>query len=203
MKKITKTIELYKFEELSKEAQEKVVQWYMDDPSRNDIFSDMCDEFYSSEFPNSELKPNYNLSYRQGDGYNTEGKLRIYDIIDKLKFTDEEKKILHSYYDEMNTTFTFQSNRQYAYSCKFIDKKYIDEYVEDDVNNLVYYSFPNANSDLIKRMYEQIFDYFENIDRQFKEDGYKFFYEPNMEEIIGSCEANDWWFTKDGNFYEE
>ena len=55
MKKITKTIELYKFEELSKEAQEKVVQWYMDDPFRNDIFSDMCDEFYSSEFPNSEL----------------------------------------------------------------------------------------------------------------------------------------------------
>ena len=202
MKKITKTIELYKFEELSKEAQEKVVQWYMDDPSRNDIFSDMCDEFYNSEFPNSELKPNYDLSYQQGDGYNTEGKLRIYDIIDKLKFTDEEKKIIHSYY-EMNTTFTFQSNRQYAYSCKFIDKKYIDEYVEDDVNNLVYYSFPNANSDLIKRMYEQIFDYFENIDHQFKEDGYKFFYEPNMEEIIGSCEANDWWFTKDGKFYEE
>ena len=203
MKKITKTIELYKFEELSKEAQEKVVQWYMDDPFRNDIFSEMCNEFYNSEFPNSELEAHYDLSYCQGDGYNTEGKLQIYDIIDKLKFTDEEKKILHSYYDEMNTTFMFHCNRQYSYSCKFIDKKYIDEYVEDDVDNLVYYSFPNADSNLIKRMYEQIFDYFENIDRQFEKDGYKFFYEPDMEEIVGSCEANDWWFTKDGKFYAE
>lgn len=203
MKKIIKEIELYKFEELSKEAQEKIIQWYMDDTSRNDIFSEMCNEFYNSEFPNSELEAHYDLSYCQGDGYNTEGKLRIYDIIDKLKFTDEEKKTLHSYYDEMNTTFTFHRNRQYSYSCKFIDRNYIDEYVEDDVDNLVYYSFPNADSNLIKRMYEQIFDYFENIDRQFEKDGYKFFYEPDIEEIKETCEANDWWFAKDGKFYAE
>lgn len=203
MKTITKTIELYQFEELSKESQEKVIQWYMDDPFRSDIFTDMCNEFYNSEFPNSELEPHYSLSNCQGDGYNTEGKLLIYEIIDKLKFTDEEKKILHSYYDEMNNMFTFQSNRQYGYSCKFIDRKCIDEYVEDDVDNLIYYHFPNADSNLIKRMYGQIFDYFENLDKQFEEDGYKFFYEPNIEEIKECCDANDYWFTKDGKFYAE
>lgn len=36
---------------------------------------------------------------------------------------------------------------------------------------------------------------------QYEKDGYKYFYEPDGEEIAEACEANGWEFLKDGTFY--
>ena len=42
-------------------------------------------------------------------------------------------------------------------------------------------------------------DYFEKLDSQFKDEGYKYLYECDEEEVEEFCEANDYYFTKDGN----
>lgn len=202
MRIAVKKTPVYNFSELSEDAKEKVRQWYLDDPIRTDLFSENCNNWYIENFPNSELKATYSLGYCQGDGYNTEGKLRIYDVIDKLDITDKEKRTLHFYYDELNTLYTFERNNHYGYSCKFIDMKYIDSTVEDDVNDMkYYYHWKNINIPLIKKMYELIFDYFEDIDANFEKSGYEYFYEVDDEEVSETCDANDWEFTASGQFY--
>lgn len=201
MRIAVKKTPVYHFSELSDEAKEKVKQWYLDDPIRTDLFSEDCNEWYAENFPNSELKASYSLSYCQGDGYNTTGKLRIYDVIDKLALTDKEKRTLHFYYDELNTLYTFAQDYWYCYSCKSRDKREIEDIVAEDLEDMSYYHWKNVNVPLIKKMYEMIFDYFANIDRQFEKSGYEYFYEADDEEVSECCDANDWEFDANGEFY--
>ena len=198
MRTTTKEIKAYSYPELSEKAKERVKQWYLDNSLRNDIFYDNCKEFYVTEFPNSNLEPHYSLNSCQGDGYNTEGKLRISDVIDKLDLTDKEKRTLHFYFDRLGTVFVFYKNTRYGYSCKFIDRKYIDGYVEDAIEDAKDYHWRNVNTSLIKKMYELMFDYFEELDETFEKSGYKYLYEVDEEEISEVCEANNWEFSENG-----
>lgn len=202
MKKIIKAITVYNYSELSNEAKEKVKQWYLDDPIRTDLFSEDCNEWYVENFPNSELKASYSLSYCQGDGYNTIGTLCYEDAIDKLDLKEKNKKILHSYFDNSGISYVFCDNNRYGYSCKFLDKKGITGALEDIFSELEDKEI-KLNKELLEEFLVKTFDYFEDIDKTFKEDGYKYFYEVDEEEISEACEANEWMFREDGTFYKE
>lgn len=43
--------------------------------------------------------------------------------------------------------------------------------------------------------------YFEGLCGKFEREGYEYFYNPSEEEISETCNANDWTFTADGNFF--
>lgn len=202
MRIAVKETPVYHFAELSDEAKERVRQWYLDDPIRTDLFSADCNEWYAENFPNSKLKASYSLSSCQGDGYNTEGKLRLSDVINKLDFSKKEKRTLHFYFDNLWTTYTFQENQDYGFSCKFIDKKFVEDTVDECVKEMVErYHWRNINKSLIEDFYEKTFDYFEDIDKQFEKSGYEYFYETDDGEIAEVCEANGWEFTENGDFY--
>ena len=71
MRKITETREfnVYNFNELSKEAKERVRSWYLEWQSSElgYIFEDDCMERLKELFPDSDLKIQYSLNYCQGN----------------------------------------------------------------------------------------------------------------------------------------
>lgn len=200
MKTITKTYNLYQYNELSDKAKEKVNEWYIDDPIRNEFFHEDIIKFLKAEFPFSELCVEYSLGCCQGDGLNIYGKFYLPDFIDKWKASEKEKKAMKFYFEFAFYNYTFETNNHYCYSCKFIDKKYIDDTIQEFIQELESQYIKNIKTEVIIKFFNDFIDYFEVLDDEFERDGYKYFYEPDEDEIKEACEANDWYFDIDGNF---
>lgn len=202
MKTVTITKNLYNFEELDEQAKEYVRQWYLDDPVRVDIFTeDITEAFLKEEFPKSNLDVQYSLSYCQGDGLNIFGALNLYDFLPRWEANEKEKKTIEFYIDNSIQNYYFTENKHYNYSCKFLDRKNIDVDVSEFCESLYDMQFKNIKTNLIARFFNDIIDYFEELDRYFEKSGYKWFYEVDDEEIKEFCQANEWFFTEDGKLY--
>ena len=80
MRTVTKTYNVYKYNELSEDAKEKVKQWYLDDDFSPQEFENSCMDALNRLFPNSDLKVQFSLSACQGDGFNIYGKLDLSDV---------------------------------------------------------------------------------------------------------------------------
>ncbi len=86
----TKTINLYKFSELSKEAKEKVIEKHYEN-EEHPFLEDNLKEFLIAgltergiEFDRDDIKVLYSFSYSQGDGFCFTGKLTKNGILLKL-----------------------------------------------------------------------------------------------------------------------
>lgn len=82
MKKITKTYEVYDYNELSEQAKEKVKNYYLISENRNEQFQEDIEYNLNYYFNNSELDYQYSLGYRYGDGVNIYGEINVDDIFD-------------------------------------------------------------------------------------------------------------------------
>jgi hypothetical protein len=202
VKTIIKTYNIYEYTELSEKAKEKAQQWYLDDDLRPELFREYIEENLTQDFNNSNLKVSFSLGYCQGDGLNIEGNIKLYDFINVWDATEKEKRTMEKYIDYSLQTYTFEKNNHYCYSCKFIDKKYIDDTIEEFIEELKYQYFKNIKNDVINRFFNDLIDYFNALDRKYEKEGYKYFYEPDEEEIIECCTANEWYFDINGNFME-
>ena len=190
----------YSYNELNETAKECVKQWYLEDETRSQLFTEDIYYYLKENFPQSDLKVCYSLSYCQGDGLNIYGTLYLHDFLNVWNVPDGVKSIMSHYIENSESEFTFENDNHYCYSCKFVDKKYIEDYVEKMCDDLVYNGIKRINTDLVRQFYVDMLDYFEELDRKFEEDGYKYLYEVEDEEIAECCEVNDWYFTKDGKF---
>lgn len=202
MKTITKTYNIYNYEELSEKAKEKARQWYIDDELMPEIYRDSILEDLQYCFKNSALNVCFSLCYCQGDGLNIGGKLYLYDFVEVWTASEKEKRTIKKYIDNSLQYYIFEKNNRYCYSCKFIDKKYIDGTIEEFIEELKYQRFKNIKEDIITKFFNDIIDYFENLDNYYEEEGYKYFYKPDEEEIIKMCNINEWYFDINGNFVE-
>lgn len=198
MKVFTFTKNGYKYNELTDKAKEKVKSDYLNDPILSDLFTEDIIQDLSFLFPNSDLKVNYSLCYCQGDGLNIHGTLKLYDFISVWEATEKEKRAIGYYIDNSENEYTFNKNNHYCYSCKFIDKKYIDDDIAEFIDYLNYYSIRDINKELITRFFNDIVDYFQELDKEWEKAGYKYFYEIDDESIIEWAEANDYYFDEDG-----
>lgn len=203
MKEFVTVTKGYTYSELSEAAREKVKEWYLNRDWRADDFYEivMCD--LVELFPNSELKVTFSLSYCQGDGLNIYGKLNLYDFLEIWQGTLEEKKQMQMYLEKSGVVvFEFDENHRYCYSCKFLDKKRIANCVYEIAEELIDDGFSENEIDkkLIEYFYIDMLEYFENLDEQYEKDGYKYLYECDDDEVQECCEANDWYFTADGDF---
>lgn len=196
MRTYTKDYTVYNYNELSEEAKEKVKQWLLNDDIRSKFFYEDIIEDFRCEFPRSELKVCFSLGYCQGDGLNVYGKLNFYDMLDKLDYTDKEKRTLEFYFDNGDHWYTFSKNNHYCYSCKFIDRKYIYDTIDEFINNLDGYR--NINTELITRFYNDFINYFDEYDHEQEKAGYKYLYEISEEEAAEECNANEYEFFIDG-----
>ena len=143
----------YSYNELSEEAKEAVKQWYLDDPIRNDIFSESVESMLSEDFPRSKLNVNYSLSYRQGDGLNIHGTINLYDFLEKWEISEKSRRTMNFYIDNSLNTYTFEKNNRYCYSCKFIDRKYIDDTISEFTEELNHNSIRGIKNDIIKAFF--------------------------------------------------
>ena len=199
METITREYTVYSYSELSEEAKEKVREWYIDDNDRCYMLSDCWNASLEYDFIYSDLKVQWSLNYCQGDGVNIYGKLKLSDMMDKIDFkhyTKKEIRFIEWVIKEYNPVITLPQNDHYAYC--MADR--ID--LESDLLwEMKYNGIKNIKRDVLEKLNNDIIAYFENLCGHLEMSGYEYLYEPDEEEIIEACEANDWKFTEEGKFF--
>ena len=189
----------YTYSELTAEAKEKVKQWYLNTMDiHNDIFYDDIRIYLSEQFPSSDLKVCYRLSSCQGDGLNIHGDIKLYDFLDKWEQDEKTKRTMTYYIDNSLQRYTFERNERYCYSCKFIDKKYIQDTINEFIEELQHQQLSGIKNDVIETFFVDMLNYFENLDSEFEKDGYNYLYNVDDEEMQEFCEINDYYFTENG-----
>lgn len=196
----TQEIEIYEYQELSIESKEKVKQWYLDGKEAS-FFHECLTDTLDFLFPNSDLKVTFSLGYRQGDGLNIYGKLNLFEMLEKMGLEEEEKTYLKFYLENGVSDLNFTSNSRYSYSCKFLEKKEIENYIEEQVEFLEYVEVEEIDQNLLLKFYNSTFSYFEKLESEMEKDGYDYFYEISEEDLIELCESNGYEFTKEGKLF--
>ena len=209
MRTATVSYDVYKFNELSEQAKEKVKQWYLEGQEPY-IFSDNCKEDLYNLFGKNDLDVQYSLNSCQGDGFNIYGKIdaeSIFECLEKhnggtqlAKFenvlTEKEKKTILHYAKECGA-IELPMNRHYCYSLA----DYIDV-AEDWEYKLEYYSgYSNINTETLKKFEELVRDIFGELCHSYEKWGYEYFYEIEEEDLEEICEASGYEFLEDGTIF--
>lgn len=208
MRKIMKEINIYSFEELKEETQNKLINDFKDILS-NDNF-DMLSEDYNyilkEKYKLYNFEINYSLSYCQGDGvcfYNNRYNLLSYEV---LKNKDVENANIFEKYiienDLINDKllqylengynlgiFKRYSNYSYASTC-FIDYEY---YYNDDEQETIN-KYIDSLVDILYKLYINICEELEKI-------GYSN-YDVSDQEVKEYIEDNEFEFLENGEIYE-
>lgn len=208
MRTITVQHNIYKFNELSNKAKEKVKEWYLEgqEPS---IFEDMINEDLAFLFGrDSDLHVQFSLSYCQGDGLNIYGELPIKNFIECIEnekagelkkysnyFSEEEKSMLLDYagyapYIEL------PKNKNYCY-CQTMFANWYTALIGSEFYECV----ENVDEVLIDKFNDFVGNVMATLCKCWEEAGYEFFYEMDDYTMEEMCEANEWEFYEDGSFY--
>lgn len=198
MKTITITKNIYNYNELSDEAKARAKSDYLNEDIRTEEFYEMQKEYLASLFPHSMLDLQFSLAYCQGDGANIYGKFALIDFLPLWEASEKEKRTIAFYIEESIDKYKFSENRSYCYSCKFIDKKYINDFIDEFVDKL---KIKNVKIDIIQRFFNDLLEYFDNLDKTIERQGYDYFYNIADDEFSDLCDANEWEFLEDGTFY--
>lgn len=208
MREVTIVEEVYTYNELSKEAKDKVKEWYLEG-QEPEIYEEMILEKIGDLFPNSDLKVQFRLSNCQGDGVNIYGKLKIEDLFPHMEdtnyktlFTEEDLSILKKYFSILKVNEDFDSfslpiNFKYNY-CKISQINFEEElifllkdYINDnDIDKCLLHKFSIFVKIFIKDLCEE-----------FEKDGYNYFYEISEGDLKEVCDSNNYEFYKDGTLY--
>ena len=210
MRIITKEYEVYKYNELSDKAKEKAKQWYLEGQTA-EVFSDMCKEDLKCLFgKNHTLDVEYSLNYCQGDGFNIYGEVNAEDIFNCLEqhnggtqlekfenaLTDKEKRTILNYQNECGD-IKLPHNRHYGY-CMANYLTIADDWKFDLEN---YSCYKNINVDVLEKFEYLVKEIFTTLCNGYEKQGYEFFYEVDDEQMEEVCEANEYEFLVDGEFY--
>lgn len=200
---------IYKYNELSKEAKEKVKEWYLN-TQEPFVFTDDCKEDLYNLFGKNNLNIQYSLASCQGDGFNIYGTIDVESIFNCLEkhnggtqlakfenvLTEEEKNIILSYAKECGN-IEIPVNNRYCYSLA----DYID-IVEEWTWRLESYSdYDTINTEVLEKFEELVRDIFSELCRSYEKQGYEFFYEISEEDLEEMCECNCYEFYEDGTIF--
>ena len=201
MRTVSIDYDVYKYQELSEQAKEKAKECYLEGKDAY-WFKDDCEEILHCEFPNSELKVEFSLSYSQGDGLNIYGDLDGQDIYDTFikdsdKFTDKEKRYLTwamknyglGYHMPQNyTRYSYCAERQWDFSA-------------DIISDMEWNNVRGIKHDVWEKYDNILKEYFSSLCGDYEKWGYEYFYEVDDETMIEESEANDWEYTADGKIF--
>lgn len=202
----TMEYKVYKFNELTAEAKEKVKQWYLDGQEAF-IFTKDCKQDLYNLFGETGLDVQYSLASCQGDGFNIYGRINAKNIFDCLEkhnggkqlaqfedmLTEKEKKTILHYASECGA-IELPMNNRYCYSlADYIDIADAWEY------NL--YGFKNINVDTLKKFENLVKGIFHTLCNAYEKWGYNYFYEISEEDLEELCEVNGWEFLADGTIF--
>ena len=199
---------VYKYNELSEDAKEKVKQWYLNG-QEPDFFADDCEMDLENLFGKNDLKVQFSLASCQGDGFNIYGKIDAESILKCLEshnggtqlekfenvLTEKEKKTILHYATECGD-IELPMNSRYCYSLA----DYID-IADDWETTLVYADYRDINVKVLKKFEEMVRDIFRTLCRSYEKWGYEFFYEIADDDLDEICEANGYEFLEDGTMF--
>lgn len=183
-------VELYRYGELSESAKEKVRDWLLEtqEPS---IFSDMVEEDMNGRF-GFKLKPEYSLSYCQGDGLCLNGVLYLNDFTARPELKAMMLKGLKGFQRSIALEYvdkiTFRNrNNYYSYASRH--QVTVESYT---------YALSDKAEAVIAMVEENIARWYLALCREYEKMGYEYFYEMTEEQVADTCEANDYLFYEDG-----
>lgn len=203
MREIITVEKVFDYEELSAMAQavakENVKEDLLEMRYTEDFTESVMYEI-NTLFKNSELSIQYDLSYSQGDGFNTYGKVDLEDFFKALRdtknfknsFTYKQELYLLELKEYLNLEIPY--NNRYCYSV--VDRMDIagerscelDYYEQEyDMELLEYFE------EVFKKFFNKINNYFEKL-------GYEFFYELGEDELIYNL-YYEYTFYEDGSIY--
>ena len=209
MRTITLEQTLYKYNELSAKAKEKVKEWYLEG-QQPFIFTDDCEQDLENLFGENNLKVQYSLASCQGDGFNIYGTIEPYKIIECLEkhnggsqleefenyMTDKEKEIILLYADYCSD-IELPYNNRYCYSlADRID--FAEEWLTDLEDSE---EFETIDFDTINKFEKLVVNIFSKLCQDYEEQGYEYFYEISEEELEEMCEFNEYEFLEDGKLF--
>lgn len=199
MKQITKTYEVYTYDELNEEAKENAKQWYLDGQD-SDQFTHFVMEDLKNLFPHSELKIQYSLNNCQGDGFNIYGSVDLKDVLNHRKdyFTEKEKRTLKFYFCNYDCNIILNENKRYSYS--ICDDADVAEPIIDELEKRL---VRDINKKLIYKLENAIKHIFTELCNQYEKEGYSYFYEIDDETLSEICDVNKYYFMKDGSFFHD
>ena len=198
MRKVTKEYNVYKFEELDKEVQEKVLERYMRDEYEfyvdNMLYDDMIElakDSLQNYFKGAEYqKIYYDLGYSQGSGAMVEFNIDLKDLNNKYKMlTDEEvKKCSDIGYSNIKV---YHNNSHYYHERTF-DIDWCDYTDNDNFEKI---------QDKIDAMIELFREDIVLMNKEIARDGYnKLEDETTLEEIV-MARINELEFLSDGSVF--
>ena len=208
MKTVAVEYNVYKYNELSADAKEKVKEWYLEGQEPF-IFTEDCKEDLRNLFGNNNLDVQYSLASCQGDGFNIYGTIDAHTIFNCLEkhnggtqlaefedmLTDKEKKTILAYAEECGA-IELPMNRHYSYSLA----DYID-IVEEWIWRLEYADYRDINVEALQKFEKLVRGIFCTLCKDYEKQGYDFFYEISEEDLEEVCEANEWEFLEDGTIF--
>ena len=203
MKEVVTVTKVFDYEELSDMAKAVAKENVGNDliETRNTYeFTEIIENNLYDTFKNSDLKIQYSLSYCQGDGFNTYGKVDLEDFFKALRntknfknsFTYKQELYLLELKEYLNLKIPY--NNRYCYSV--VDRMDIagerscelDYYEQEyDMELLEYFE------EVFKKFFNKINNYFEKL-------GYEFFYELGEDELIYNL-YYEYTFYEDGSIY--
>lgn len=209
MRTATVEYKVYKFNELSAEAKEKVKQWYLEGQEPYIFTDDVMEDLYNL-FGDNDLKVQYDLGYCQGDGFNIYGKVDTENIFKCLEehrageqlakfenmLTDKEKKTILHYANEVGK-IELPINNRYCYCIA----NYID--IADDWEYQLenYSGYKNINKEALEKLESLVKGIFTTLCKSYEKQGYEYFYEIDEETLDELCEANGYEFLANGKIF--
>jgi hypothetical protein len=200
--------DVYKYNELSEEAKEKVKQWYLNG-QESSFFTDDCKMDLYNLFGKNNLDVQYSLAWCQGDGFNIYGTIDAESIFHCLEnhnggkqlerfenvLTDYEKKVILAYAEECGD-IQLPINNRYCYSLT----NYID-IAEEWVWKLECANYAKINDEVLIKFEKLVRGIFNELCRSYEKQGYEFFYEISDEDLEEACEVNGYEFLEDGTIF--
>lgn len=189
---ITKTINLYEYNELEEQAKEKAKEQFLRERQEYDAdyFTDISIGIIENYFLFTDgLEIQWGLSSCQGDGVNIYGKFDLRNV--------EGMEWLKS---EVNN-FELVENRRYYYSLKFqTENQTVDEIISEfertSGNEIADWQVME-----VRKMIETVFEKLQEAERKIEDCGYEFFYEVSDEEMEEAADANGILYLEDGTEY--
>lgn len=203
MREIITVEKVFDYEELSAMAQAVAKENVGNDlvETRNTYeFTEMVENDLYDAFKNSDLKIQYSLSYCQGDGFNTYGKVDLGDFFKALRntknfknsFTHKQELCLLELVDYINLEIPY--NNRYCYSV--VDRM---EIANEWSCELDYYE-EEYDMELLEYFEEVFKKFFNKVNNHFEKLGYEFFYELGEDELIYNL-YYEYTFYEDGSIY--
>lgn len=208
MRKIVKEINIYKFDELKEETQNKLIKDFKE-ILINDNFDMLSENFnyiLKEDYNLYNFEINYSLSYCQGDGvcfYNNKYNLLSYEVLKNKDIENAnifEKYIIENdlindkllyYLCEGYNLGIFKRNSNYSYaSTCFIDYEY---YYNDDEEG--------TTSDYIDLIAEKLYILYLSTCEELEKIGYSN-YDVSNQEVKEYIEDNEFEFLENGEIYE-